>query len=234
MTTSRDLQASIQNLLDYLANAEIALVTSVTTDTPHKFAHRTNVGRRVTWASSHGSEGELFRQVEPTVGEYLDWVEHAAYSAMLFDGSLLQLTFDVEGGELVGHRLAYVPCPFNLDPTLLLTEPMVDLLRLYAGQTTTEVRIRTTVRFDFDPANQALGHPASHVSFNFSHCRIACATALSLGHFIAFIFYNFYPELWLGHKYLRELPRARLAVRTISTAEELAPHVTWRESLPSN
>ena len=42
-----------------------------------------------------------------------------AYSAVLRDASLLQLTFDVDEDLVLGHRLAYVPRPVVVGEALL-------------------------------------------------------------------------------------------------------------------
>ena len=124
---------------------------------------------------------------------------------MLFDGSLLQVTFDYDHRRLIGYRLAFVPCPFSLDRELFRTEPTVDLLELYAAQSALEVRMRATIRFDFDPGSQRLGHAAAHASLNAAHCRIPCVSAMSLGHFVAFVFQHFYPEIWAVEEQLLHL-----------------------------
>ena len=51
--------------------------------------------------------------------------------AILFDGSLIQISYDFDYSELVGHRLLYFPCPFDLDPELLQTLPLVDVIDFY-------------------------------------------------------------------------------------------------------
>lgn len=216
--SSREIRNSIQNLLDYLAQSEIALVANAVCDR----------AGRVTWCASSAVGGELFRQTEPTIAEYLNWVRSQAYSAFLFDGALLQVTYDFDGDDLRRHRLTYVPCPFSLDLDLLRTEPLLDVLTLYESHGSAGVRLRTPIRFDFDPDAQQLGHAAAHATLNAPYCRIPCVSALSLGHFVAFVFQHFYPDIWRVHEYLRAMPRHRLVTRSIIEAEEGLLHFAWR------
>jgi hypothetical protein len=216
--SSREIRNSIQNFLDYLVQSEIALIVNAVNDR----------GGRVTWRAPNTVDKEFFRQAEPTIAEYLGWVRSQAYSALLFDGALLQVTYDFVGDDLRGHRLAYIPCPFSLDLDLLRTEPILDVLELYEDQGSANVRLRASIRFDFDPDAQQLGHAAAHATLNAPHCRIPCVSALSLGHFVAFVFQHFYPEIWHVHEYLRVIPKQRLVTRSIIEAEEGLLHFAWR------
>lgn len=217
---SREVASQIRNLLDYLANAEIAVIANAVVDD----------GRRVTWCAGRDCTGELFRQPEPTFNEYLGWLRAGAYSAVLLDGSLLQITYDFADGRLCGHRLAYVPCPFALDPELVRTEPLVDLVAMYAEHGLQHARLRSSVRFDFDPDAQRPGHAAAHASWNSTSCRIPCVSAIGIGRFSAFVFQNFYELIWRTHSYLRELPRREISPRTITSEEEAWIHLAWRNT----
>ena len=65
-------------------------------------------------------------------------------------------------------------------------------------------RLRTPIRFDYDPDNARENHPASHLHLCHSECRIPVFAPLSIGHFVHFIFCNFYPELWNECSFLRD------------------------------
>ena len=117
---------------------------------------------------------------------------------MLFDGSLLQLTFDLRGSGLVGHRIGYIPCLFLLDEegrALLRSEPILDVIELFRGRGEKYLRLRTPIRFDFDPDAATERHPASHMTLNHPNCRIPVRGPLGLGHFIKFVFWHFYPTV---------------------------------------
>src|SRR6476620_7479340 len=42
-----------------------------------------------------------------TFSDYLTWLDKGEYSAILADGSLLQLYYEIQAREVVRHRLAY-------------------------------------------------------------------------------------------------------------------------------
>ncbi len=197
MPTPNSLRTELENFLDLLFEAEIALYT-----TPVVIEHRHRRGQRITWGNS-SSNGELFRGDFATVAEYKAWLEDGVFSALLFDGALLQLSFDLKGETIVGHRLAYYPCPYNLDLDLARSEPLLDVIDLYANEMP---RLRTPLRFDYDPDASKPGHPASHLTLSSHDCRWAIRGPLSLGHFIQFVFRHFYVELWQVHPFLRDWP----------------------------
>ena len=84
------------------------------------------------------------------------------------------------------------------------------------------LNMRSPIRFDFDPASSGHLHPASHVHIGHPDCRIPVFAALSFGHFVKFVFMNFYSELWAKHQFLREWP---LDEHNRSLAQEDAIHL---------
>ncbi len=179
--------------------------------------------RRITWSRNSAVPGDLFRNNSSTVSEYRDWIDWQGYSAVLLDGSFVQISYDFEYAELKGHRLLYFPCPFDLDVELLNDLPLTELVHLYLDEGIDNVRLRTPVRFDYDPGASSEIHPASHMTFQWEHSRIPVMSPLSLGHFIQFVFQNFYPYLWNAHPFLKEWPRVEFGP-TISREERRALH----------
>ena len=109
MTTVRTIRDQVRNAIDYLRDAELAQFT-------------TEISMGSTMVSWHplGRDGAFIESFEhPTIDQYLTWLASGDYSALLYDGSLIQLSYEVEDGEVSRHRLSYVPCPYDLDLTLL-------------------------------------------------------------------------------------------------------------------
>jgi len=181
------LTFELQALLDYLNETGLALyVNSILYS-----------AERVTWAPWQPGVGLIANQRQhPRISDYRGWIEAGMYSAMLSDGALLQVTYEFDDGEVSKHRLAFVPSPFAMDPELLKIEAAVDVLDVYLAGDTSEVSMVSTVRFDFDQAAATEEHPHSHLTFNSTSCRIPCAAPLRLGHFVEFVYRNFYPEAW--------------------------------------
>jgi hypothetical protein len=157
----------------------------------------------VTWRPT--APGALFRLPGDDIDDYPQWVKAQAYSAMIFDGSLIQLTWTLAGSEIVGHRLAYIPCPLRLDPELLLTDSVLDVWDLAREAVPSHLVLRSAVRFDYDPIAAKESHPASHLTFNGVDCRIPVAYPLGPAEFFRFIFQHFYPVVWSEVEYLRGL-----------------------------
>lgn len=218
MTTTRVVRDDINNLLDYLLQSGIAVyINTVSID-----------GTRVSWNALDPSIPFLTSRGDPCLEDYRRWALAGAYSAYLFDGALLQLTYDVEGGEITGHRLAYIPCPYRLDPGMLRLDPLLDVVDIHAADNPTGMVLHSAVRFDYDPASAAPGHPASHLTINSAHCRIACAAPMHVGRFADFVFRHFYPHIWFAHRpYFSGGATRRIGERTLTEDERTSPHLSW-------
>lgn len=180
----------------------------------------------VTWHAP-GGFAVLSAQAFCSLDEYCEFVRKQHYSAVLQDGALVQMSYEFDGEDLTSHRLCFYPCPFDLDAGELAETPLLDLIDLYASCAQSEIRLRTPIRFDYNPDNATADHSASHMHMLWSHCRCSVVAPLSVGHFIKFIFYHFYPEAWRAHPFLRELSQVTLD-RTISVDQEKRLHIAWR------
>jgi len=161
-----------------------------------------------------------------TVAEYSDFVEGALYSAVLYDGALLQVSYDFTGADLVGHRLCYYPCPFDMDQELIRSEPIGDVIAYYRQSRDVMVNLRSPCRFDYDTANAATGHAAVHLHLISAECRWPVSHPVSIGDFVRFVFRRFYPKMWAAHEFLRMWPLGGPRGRTIAMEEESELHVS--------
>ena len=213
----------LDDFLTLLLESEVAIAT---TKVVALQGGRPGGFQRITWAANSTAPGNLFRQHSATVAEYRGWIDCNGYSAVLFDGSLIQISYDFEYSELVGHRLLYFPCPFDLDLELLNDGLfLAEVIDLYQGQEITSVRLRSPVRFDYDPNANTDTHPASHMTFQWSHSRIPVTAPVSPGRFIQFIFKNFYPEMWTIHEFIQEWPQHEIE-STITPEEQRVLHLS--------
>ncbi|MEU9490057.1 DUF2290 domain-containing protein [Streptomyces decoyicus] len=170
----------------------------------------------------------LVSRGDPTLCDYQRWVKAGAYTAVLFDGALLQITYDIESGAIAGHRLAYVPCPYRLDTELVKQEPLLDIVDVHIATEPTNMVLYSAIRFDFDPASAAPGHPAAHMTINAAHCRIACAAPMHIGRFADFVFRHFYPALWKAHRpFFHNAASRDAGPRTLTDDERFSPHMSW-------
>jgi hypothetical protein len=220
MTTPKALANQLRNLLNLLLESEIAIIANPVVE--EHFGHRT----RVTWRSRRPTIGMLSSSAFATVSEYRNFIDSEMYSAILFDGGMIQISYDYSGSDLIGHRLCYYPCPFDMDPALLRTEPLADLIDIYKDNRETATNLRSPCRFDYDEQNAESDHPAVHMHIIRANCRWAVSGPVSVGHFIRFVFRHFYPDIWSVHPFLRKWPQERAGRRMIGRLDELDLHVT--------
>jgi hypothetical protein len=216
-TTTRAVWYSINNALDLLFDRGALLYVQT-------------VALGVTTVSWHPYREEPFLKADDsTIDQYLRWLAAGQYSAMLADGSLLQIAYTVEGGKITRHRLNYVPCPVAIDPDVTNDEPIGDLVEvLVACEPLDSVLLRSSVRFDYDAASAKVGHPASHLTMNGSDCRIACVAPVHPHRFLAFVFQHFYPALY-GQElaWFTDAGTTTIDTRSLTEEDRQTIHLNW-------
>lgn len=218
--TPNNVFRELSDFLDLLMRSELAITA---TKVVRQYGQRGF--QTITWATNNDTPKDLFRNQSASVSEYREWIDCQGYSAVLFDGSLIQLSYDFRHRSLVGHRLLYFPCPFDIDTTLLLEDlSLIDVIDLYCSDEDSHVRLRSPVRFDYDRGANVDTHPLSHMTFQWSHSRIPVVAPISIGNFIQFVFANFYPRMWNSHPFINSWPRQKLA-STITPAERMILHL---------
>ena len=215
MTTLRSIRDDVQNVLDYLQNAELAVFTNPVIISED----------RVTFPLAAGVPFLITRE-HPDVEQYIAWLNAGAYSAVLFDGALLQLTYNMQDGYVVGHRLMYAPCPYDMDLQLVAGgDPLVDVVEMYRDR---DPILRSAIRFDYAPDCAEPNHPASHLTFNQLNCRIPCVSPIHALRFVDFLFKSFYVELWRAHSpFFANASSRHLGDPVIAEAERRDMHITW-------
>lgn len=215
-TSTRALRDTITNILDFLVESELALHANPVALTP----------TRVTFHRHDPDAPFLADRNPPSVEHYRNWINTGTYSAVLLDGALLQMTYDVEGGRVVGHRLAYIPCPYALNAELMDEGvPIGDIVDLHDGESPI---LASPVRFDFDPASARPGHPPAHLTINGSDCRIAVVAAMHPLQFVDFVFRNFYPALWRAQApFFADAATRQVPHRIAPLDEPHVPHLAW-------
>jgi hypothetical protein len=215
----------VANVLDYLAEAELILNIN-----PVSVAERVEgarQGTRISWHSHDPKADFLVTRQYGTIEQYLHWVTTGAYSAVLLDASLLQITYDLIGSDVVAHRLAYTPCPFIVDTEFLEEgNPIDEVMGMYVALS--DVALRSPIRFDYDLRAAKGNHPAAHLTLNSADCRIACVAPMHVLRFVDFIFRHFYPALWNAHSPFFDAASWRHMGSPIITSEDrTSPHLMW-------
>lgn len=184
---------------------------------------------------------------ELTIETYVTWVEQGDYTAILFDGSLLQTTYSYDRRGLKHHRLAYIPSPLvptrktdsswspieqwhNFQDETATEDPpgFVDWVYDYLQKEPFAIGLRSTLRFDFDPSSARPGHPEAHLTLNSNNCRIPCVDIMEPEHFVRFIFQTFYPKEHSANlRYFANLQRTRRSTVRFLPEEQAELHVNW-------
>jgi len=215
VTSARAIATELVNAFDVLRDKGLLLFT----------AAPSQAFQRVSW---YATTPFSYSEGHATVEQYREWVIGSHYSAVLPDASLLQITYDVLGGEIAGHRLAYVPCPVIVDKDLIREEPLIDVVDSYLADGYAAVALRSPLRFDFDPGAASERHPASHMTFNSADCRIACVAPMHPYQFLDLVFTSFYPTLRVaGQDWFDEGARRAYRQRVITEEERAGVHMLW-------
>jgi len=192
----------------------------------------------VTWPSTNG--GALSDHVFASIQEYRYLLANREYTALLFDGALIQVSYTFEADEFIGHRLCYYPCPLVLSPdsgipefadyfdSQLSSELELQNGLLYATapiDSALSLRLRGPLRFDYDLRNTAEGHSATHLHIVHEDVRWPIYGPMSIGHFVRLVFRRFYSSLEIES--LREWP-LQYVRRTVSPDDEAGLFIECR------
>ena len=124
---------------------------------------------------------------------YWEQRESRSYNFLMLDGALVQMVYEFTAGQLIRHRLAFLPSPNLLEyqnhPELYSEEVV------YADVVNKGV-VTVPFRFDFDARDGvpvALEHPMSHLTLGqYSGCRIPVSAGVTPHAFIKFVLHSFY------------------------------------------
>ena len=162
--------------------------------------------RLITWATWRSHTAPFY--VSARLDEYSYHAENRNYSILLFDQSIVQISYGIRKGDVVFHRLYFCPCPIQYtEDELQHYGSISEMIRnLDADDLRERLRLESSIRFDFDPNAASSFHPAAHLTVLRPTCRVPVFAPLSIGHFIRFVFLHFYREQWEAHQFIREWP----------------------------
>src|SRR4029077_12763965 len=140
-----------------------------------------------------------------TIAEYRSLLTRRQFTCVLSDGALLQMSYDFERDVILTHRLCFYPCPIRLaDDDSELGDGLLDVIDSVLEEEVTSLaeprlRTRSPIRFDFYAETTDAEHSPCHAHWESAECRWPVYGALSVGHFVRFVFRRFYPEVWAKH-----------------------------------
>ncbi len=160
-----------------------------------------NRRNRITWATS-SVRPEVSSFPISNVGEYLAYLEGRHYQFQLNDGSLIQLSYDIDfkKDEIKQSRLVWYPCPVQFSLEELEYAPIKELVL----STPTECIVcRAPIRLDFSPDQAAHNHSSTHIHLGMEEFRLPVHRAMEPSRFIRFIIRTIYPTIWDNFKVFR-------------------------------
>lgn len=145
-------------------------------------------------------------------------LKNRQYLVLLYDKSIIQAEFIVDGETIIKERLLFIK-----KHNKLWTKSEIDNSdALDEDWFSEEESIPILLRIDFDPQEHVeCKHAASHLTLsNHESCRIPLKNAVSFSEFIQFILYHFYNTDLPGNKY-------KLPDDTITKEERKMLHINW-------
>jgi len=144
----------------------------------------------VSWQSD--APPDLSNTSIEDIRSYMFFLQNEHYSIVCNDGSIIQMSFKVKRGDIVHHRLCFLPCPVAFDQAELLQDSLYDVVERNLGRVDYDlIRYRGAIRFDYDPLAATDSHPSSHVTINFNETRVPVGRSLDARTFIKFVDRNF-------------------------------------------
>lgn len=145
-----------------------------------------------------------------TLEQYLDWIRQGEFTCLLFDYSLIQVSFECMGNAVVGHNLLYWPCPLSFQTDVEMLSDLCDGFELCIesprrARDVVTLTMRTPMRFDFDPQRESELHPLIHLHTQFDETRISVQGAMCFPSFIKKVFRTFYVDKWAEHPEIEDI-----------------------------
>ena len=145
-----------------------------------------------------------------TLEQYLEWVRNGEFTCLLFDYSLIRASYECVGNAVVGHNLLYWPCPveFLVEVTCLSDlcagiEMCIDSPR--QAREVVSLKMRTPMRFDFDPERESHDHSLVHLHTQFDDTRLSVQKAMCFPSFLKKVIRTFYRDKWALHPEIETL-----------------------------
>lgn len=194
--TEKTIRQSLELIKSRLA------VTGLLRDWNESTVERLERGKtRITWVSS-STRPELMANAVSNISEYLMFLEGRHYQYQLIDGSLIQLSYDINSkNKIVQSRLVWYPCPVEFEIEELEYATISELI---ATTPTPKLCCRAPLRFDFAPHQAAENHSSTHLHIGSEDFRLPVQRALEPSRFIRLIVRTAYPQYWLDHAVFRE------------------------------
>lgn len=155
---------------------------------------KTSKGRkRITWAST-GTAIDLLTKSDSDIEEYLNFLKEKHYQFQLIDGSLIQLSYEIDSKHNVkSSRLVWYPCPVEFTPEALEYATIEELV---TTTPTESILCKAPLRIDFSPDQASENHSSTHLHLGMENFRLPVHRALEPSRFMRLIIRTVYPDTW--------------------------------------
>lgn len=166
---------------------------------------------RITWPNHAPGRQNAPREFT-RINYFLHILRARSFSAILFDGSIIRISYKFYKESLVEYNFLWWPSPFCLDfdETQDLTMDELVESHIDSNSWSENIQMRSPIRFDYDCARDEDFHPASHVHMQDPDCRMRVSHPICLNTFLKFIFCNFYSEKYRSNDFWDDLEPIRM------------------------
>jgi hypothetical protein len=150
----------------------------------------------ITWdnhVSGRHNSGKAFT----TINQYVSIYEAGAYQCILYDGSIIRAYLKFDRNIMKQESFLFWPSPIFIPEEDIDELGIREAVNIYVStqnSTTTELKMRSPIRLDFDPTHEKFLHPSTHLHMQHHECRMSVNRPCCFNTFIKFVFSNFYPD----------------------------------------
>lgn len=183
--------------------------------------------KSLIWARTAGQT--LMTASPLRLADYLALLERQEFSYVMRDGAIVQIAYTLTRANIDKHRLAYYPCPFEINSAELVRYDggLLDYINEnFMDDVESSIVLKSPIRFDYAPGAAGGFHPASHITINEPGCRIPARAPLAFDTFMKFLLENFYVDAW-GQRAIIAALRFSQEVECLSAHDRGRAYLNW-------
>jgi len=186
-TTEKRLRDSFALIKDNLSRAGLLY------DWNETVCEKAPIGRRITWATT-STRPDLSDASNSNIDEYLTFLIGRHYHYLLSDGSMIQMSYDLDSrNEVKQSRLVWYPCPVIFLAEELEYSSIEELVRTSPLE---QIGCRAPLRFDYAPHQATNNHSTTHLHLGMEDFRLPVQRPLEPSRFVRLIIRSAYPRVW--------------------------------------
>lgn len=163
------------------------------------------------------------------VAQYKTIIKTGAYTCLLFDGTIVRVSYSFNNNSLTDHSLLWWPSPFKINSDDLEMGGVLEIFDLYANSEDwhEQIQMRSPIRFDYDKEKGTNEHPVSHLHLQTSDCRLYIDRPICFNRFIKFIFQSFYPDIYKNYSFWNDLWEISFDEKELLSPVENQVYLGW-------